>query len=126
MIKILRYASAVLFIIVLVAIVFLSFAGSKEMSKVKVPFNDKISHCFAYVCLSFIFGIFLKTFDKSTVFVFVFSFLVCLALGLAVELLQPYFGRSCEMLDFVADFLGTLLGVVASIRTYNCFFSIKK
>lgn len=126
MIKVLRYTSAVLFVIVLVAIIVLSFAGSKEMSKVKVPLNDKVAHCFAYICLSFIFSFFLKTFDKSTKFVFIFSFLFCLALGFSIELLQPHFGRSREMLDFVADFLGTLLGVVASIRTYNSFFSIKK
>ena len=47
---------------------------------------------------------------------FVVMFLIAVALGSCIELLQaalPSLGRSCEFLDVVADSIGGLLGILA-------------
>jgi VanZ family protein len=36
-------------------------------------------------------------------------------IGLAIELIQPRFGRSMEVLDLVADGIGSLLGIAIGI-----------
>ncbi len=38
-------------------------------------------------------------------------FAILIAYGIADELTQPYFGRSCDIFDLVADALGSLTGL---------------
>ena len=78
------------------------------------PFTDKILHLAAYVLLGLL--LFLATGKKGPAVVLA-SIGFCTAYGGLIEIVQPLFGRSRELADWIVDFagasVGTFLGVPA-------------
>lgn len=66
-----------------------------------ISFYDKIYHFLLYSLWSF--PVFIAN-PKSVKFFFIFMILY----GGLIEVIQPYFNRSCEIVDFIANTLGVL------------------
>jgi VanZ family protein len=77
------------------------------------PLSDKFYHLVAFAALIFPTA---ALYARSLVWILPLSALF----GVAIELIQPFFGRTAEVLDVVADILGlgvgTLLGL--SLRAW--------
>lgn len=112
--KVIKTIGAILSVICLALIVFLSVKSS-----VKIPTfikgADKGAHFLAYIALSFLF--FLAFCSPSrrhylgrNILPFIASAALAFLVGYAIELCQPYFGRSFELLDLAADGIGAALG----------------
>ena len=95
-----------------------SATPSADLPKVGIPFADKIFHMVEY----FVLGVLLiRAFDKtdfkvSLAKLAILAIIIALCYGGLDELYQrtrP--DRSCEMLDFLADSLGALAGIVIYI-----------
>ncbi len=82
-----------------------------------IPYFDKIVHLALYAILGISFFWNKQPYErlKMTLFVLLYASL----LGLSIEFIQPLVNRSCEMTDFVADLLGTVLGIVVSVIFLN-------
>ncbi len=78
--------------------------------------SDKIVHLFLFGVLSFLF---LKGFQRQSTFISLhhspklYSFFICAAYGIAIELLQEYVfsHRTGEVYDAIADAAGALIGI---------------
>ena len=68
--------------------------------------SDKLYHVIAFAALTFPMALLYPPRAKT---VLVYAIL----LGAAIEIIQPTVGRTASVLDFVADVLGALLGMVA-------------
>ncbi len=71
----------------------------------QAPGSDKFYHVFAFLVLAFPLGMAQPRWSPGL-------FLLFSAFGAAIELIQPYVGRSREMADLVADMAGILVGLV--------------
>lgn len=67
---------------------------------------DKLAHCVMYCGLALLFGL---RFNPG-----ILAALILATYGVADELTQPYFGRSAELLDWVADLTGIITGLLLS------------
>ena len=93
---------------VTVLIIFFSLEQGAHVPKIRwVPFADKGLHACAYGLLGVLIG-FWRGKGKKGLFLG-FCFVFCL--GLSMEMIQPYFGRSRELLDLVADLVGGSAGL---------------
>lgn len=81
-----------------------------------VGVNDKLEHTLAYFGLSFLLYLTLLFQKKSVMlkkYAMLFTLLIVLFYGVLDEVHQLLIpGRSCELLDFLADMLGGILGIV--------------
>ncbi len=91
-------------------------------------FSDKIFHALAYTAFSlflfFSLGLSGRTRRRGSFFAFLFV----LVLGGSIELIQPYFSRSKDFYDFLADTAGGAAGIVLSgqfIRIFHITFGKK-
>ena len=66
--------------------------------------TDKIFHLIAYLSLSFLVAL-RKPFTYILIFIYLISF------GISIELVQPYFHRSFEFLDILANTVGIIMGI---------------
>jgi len=74
--------------------------------------NDKLEHLGAYGLLSGAFFLSLwATFPRKHVATLLTP-LIVLAFGALDEITQPYFGRSCELNDWLADATGMAIAVI--------------
>ena len=80
-----------------------------------IPYFDKVVHLGLYTVLAFLWYHSYKL--KHSKLFFVLILIYCFILGGAIELIQPYVGRTKEMMDLVADLLGSVLGI-------GCFYLI--
>lgn len=89
-----------------------------------LPFGDKGAHALAYMALGFCMFCAVAARGKTWClgdFIVINRWRIgavatlLLVIGLAIELVQPRFGRSLEMLDLVADGIGSLLGIGVGI-----------
>jgi VanZ family protein len=89
-----------------------------------LPFGDKGAHALAYAALGFCMFCAVaargETWHPGAVIatnrwriVAIAGLLI--AIGLTIELVQPLFGRSMELLDLVADGIGGILGIAVGI-----------
>jgi VanZ family protein len=88
------------------------FTPGKELPKVDVPLVDKWVHIALFGGFSLLWYLGYPVPRFKNIFRL---FLVAVALGLAIELLQgllTFLGRSMELMDAVADSLGSALGLV--------------
>ena len=67
--------------------------------------NDKIFHLLSYLILSFP-----MSYKKPTSYRLIFIFFVCF--GGLIEIVQPIFSRSRELLDFISNTIGIILGMI--------------
>ncbi|MCF7953835.1 MAG: VanZ family protein [Spirochaetales bacterium] len=85
--------------------------------------SDKLAHGLAYVGLAFfsslVFNRFFTGRNHYVLFMLLSVLLYVLFIGVGVELLQPRFGRSLELLDAAADIAGGGLGMLI-------FFLVKR
>lgn len=136
---ILRAVGITLSVFVVFAILYFSFIPVEIYPKISwIPFADKGDHMLAYGCLGF--SLFLGTLQipgsgktrkegrkpHSTLHLTSWagpSIIITLSigtfLGLAVELLQPLFGRSREWLDLAADCMGLVVGLALALALLN-------
>lgn len=91
-----------------------------------VGVNDKLEHTLAYFGLSFLLYLTLLFQKKSVMlkkYAMLFTLLIVVFYGVLDEVHQLLIpGRSCELLDFLADMLGGILGIVLLkilIRVYK-------
>jgi len=89
-----------------------------------IPFGDKGAHALAYAALGFCMFCAVAARGESGYPRAVIGTnrwrigavaVLLVAIGLTIELVQPRFGRSMELLDFVADGVGGLLGIAAGL-----------
>ena len=81
-----------------------------------VGVNDKVEHMLAYFGLSFLMYLALL-FQKKSITIrknaLLFTLLFVFAYGILDEVHQLLIpGRSCELLDFMADILGGIIGII--------------
>lgn len=91
-----------------------------------VGVNDKLEHSLAYFGLSFLLYLtllFQKKSDFLKKYAAIFTILIILIYAVLDEVHQLLIpGRSCEMLDFLADMLGGIVGIIILkilIRVYK-------
>jgi VanZ family protein len=81
-----------------------------------VGVNDKVEHMLAYFGLSFLMYLALLFQKKSRLLksnALLFTLLFVFAYGILDEVHQLLIpGRSCELLDFMADMLGGIVGII--------------
>lgn len=88
-----------------VIIVFLTLAPVTAPSIIGSA-SDKLYHVIAFAALTFPMALLYPPRAKTV--------LICaIVLGGAIEIIQPMFGRTASLLDFVADLIGALLGTFA-------------
>ena len=88
------------------AICILSLTPLEELPD--VPGGDKLHHFIAYGALAF------PTAVIKSRYLIILT-LAYLALGGAIELIQPYVNRYGEWFDFIANAMGTMLGTSAGL-----------
>jgi VanZ family protein len=87
------------------------FTPGKDIPQVNVPFVDKWVHLLLFGGFAFLW---LCARPVRTAKWLISLFLISLALGCAIELLQGFLvslGRSMELMDVIADSAGGLLGI---------------
>ena len=81
-----------------------------------VGVSDKIEHLLAYLVLSILLYLTLLFQKKSALlknYAMLFTLLIVFAYGVLDEVHQLMIpGRSCELLDFLADVLGGIIGII--------------
>jgi len=79
-----------------------------------IPHFDKVSHLFAYALLVFLWSITLEI-KTSKVKAARISFYGAIFLGVLLEILQWQlnFGRHFEILDIIANIIGSIIGLIA-------------
>lgn len=96
--------------VVILVIIYLSLT-SRPVSPAGINNIDKIQHCAAYAVLAFFSCLSLKSWGVLKG-LFLLVILFCSLLGGGLEVLQSYSGRMMELNDFIADVVGSLLGVL--------------
>ena len=76
---------------------------------IQIPHFDKIVHWSLYAILSFL--MYLSKQEKQKIVFFIINILFAFVLGGSIELIQPYVGRSKELMDLIADMVGSICGI---------------
>ena len=88
---------------------------SDHLSQV-LQIGDKLKHFFAYLILGFLLSLalhFQQKWENLSTYAFISSFFICVVYGAFDELHQiDVPNRSAELLDWFADALGSILGVI--------------
>ncbi|MEX0704492.1 MAG: VanZ family protein [Planctomycetales bacterium] len=74
---------------------------------------DKLQHFLAYAGLATLLAAWLALYRGGTRRTFLWAFAIVAGFGLLDELTQIPFGRSCEFLDMLADWIGAAVGTAA-------------
>lgn len=80
--------------------------------------SDKGMHFVAYAGLSFILLIWSSTLRKVRFRHYLIIFAITACYGATDELLQPFVGRTCDLYDWIADCIGSVIGL--SIAALLC------
>lgn len=99
--------SSVLCVVLILIFSLTAFSGPQS-----IKISDKSGHYIAYVALGFtLFFAFVQDGSiSSNKKSYILSFVIGMSLGVLVEIIQPFAGRSREAADAVADVLGLLTG----------------
>lgn len=98
--------------LILFGITVLSFLplSGVESKAFLIPLFDKIAHLLSYTALGgamyFAVAKESRNFKKGVVII-----ILGVLIGFLIEIIQPYFDRSFEILDIVSDFAGLVVGV---------------
>lgn len=124
--KIVTFAGIIMSVVVAILILFFSLTTHSGAPSLGI--SDKSGHFLAYGAFGFsLFFAFVRLPSESSkrdsggmhfrtgyTRGFVFSYITGMCLGILVEIIQPYFGRSREFADGVADFFGLVIGTAAA------------
>ena len=75
--------------------------------------NDKVMHFMAYGLLTGLFFLSLWTLGVRPRLSVLLTLLIVLVYGVIDERTQPYFGRTCDLIDWLADAAGTTVSLLA-------------
>lgn len=100
--------------IIVVVVIVLSLMPNVNVPE-QIPFRDKGAHFLAYVAVAFSFYFCFFRIDGKNFRGVLLAFLLSTVLGVAIEFLQPFFGRAREFADFLVDAGGSALGVLISV-----------
>jgi len=87
-----------------------------------IPHLDKYVHISMYLIMGFLFKLanFRDTEGQTQNTVIIL--LVCTILGLVIEILQPYVGRTCDYYDVISNSIGLVFGIIMySVFKSNMF-----
>ena len=103
--------------LVLAAYWLLLFVGSHTPEAAPPPIGisiDKLVHLVAFTGLAWLMAaVAHHRENRFTIRAATMIFVIAILYGAMDELTQPYVGRSCDLLDWVADALGAVLGITA-------------
>ena len=99
-----KFKGIYLTLILALLILYLSLKPLSEVDT-KLLVSDKVLHLFAY-CLMVLPVSLERIFSRFSVFY------VALAYGGSVELIQPFWGREADIMDFFANAGGIILGIL--------------
>jgi VanZ family protein len=111
-----RYRAAAT--IVLVCYWLIMFAGTHwpHVNLESYPSNfDKVLHFTGYAGFGFLIAVWVSARRKFGLREFAAAFGVIFAYAILDEVTQPYFGRDCEFLDMMADWIGGLSGMAVFV-----------
>ena len=80
---------------------------------------DKVAHACAYAILAWLGAMVLRILHWPTLAICVTVFLVCTTYGAVDEWLQQYADRHANPWDWIADVVGTVLGLAIFLLTHN-------
>jgi len=89
---------------------------------VDIAYLDKIEHCLAFLVVGALGTSFFSRSGARRLGAAAASIAVGMALGIAIEIVQPYVGRSRELVDGLADLVGLLVGsaiLLAATRAWR-------
>lgn len=119
---------------VIVAIVILYFSLSSHGGVPGLEISDKSGHFLAYTAFSFSLFFAFSSLPEGETGVkvlsrngrsYLLSLVIGMALGIFVEIVQPYVGRSRELADALADLLGILLGLLVASLALLLLLAVK-
>lgn len=88
---------------------------TNDIPEIKIPYIDKIAHFSFYLGLNFLLLTTLFVLGKDRCQNIMSVTLIAILYGAVIELIQPITGRSCEVLDIVANSMGAISGVLLFI-----------
>lgn len=117
-----------LWLLLTAGIVMVSLTPSPVIPESIILSSDKVSHFLAYMVLAgwtfLASGTFIPKGEKKDLKRWIFAVLYGTVLGGAMELLQPYFGRTMSFMDFVADIAGSIVGATLGILVLRTYLSL--
>ena len=104
-------------LLVAAAILYLSLATGRGLAKLPpIPLfenADKLMHFMMYMCLSCVITFNQRMSGKALLLTAFTAIAISVAYGGVIELVQPFFPpRTCDLLDFIADSAGAIVGFV--------------
>lgn len=78
--------------------------------------QDKVNHTIAFTILSFLIYNYLSILKYSRKKNIIITFIVIAIYAAFDELHQPYFGRICDIWDFVFDLIGGIIGIILYLK----------
>lgn len=97
-------SKAALALTFLVAVIVAALTLAPISVPAPVENSDKIYHILAFAALAFPISLFRPDW-------LLFAILVFAVFGGAIEIIQPYVGRECNLSDWIADLVGIAIGV---------------
>ncbi|RKZ33935.1 VanZ family protein [bacterium] len=95
--------------------IFILSASPRLGGGIEFPFFDKILHFIAFMILAFLLIRAIKENSSTNKYIF-YTIIISALYGISLEVVQYYIpGRECNFWDWIADFVGTLVGIFISI-----------
>ena len=111
-----RIVEFLLWLLLFAAIVILSLIPSEQAGQAVMLFGgDKIAHALAYTALGLFTYLLVTPELKRRSYRIALAVGFCVIAGIIIELIQPYFGRECEILDMAVNASATVLGVLLAL-----------
>ncbi len=92
------------------AVAALSLIPNPPEVRLRIALLDKIEHALAYMALGFLGTLFFERLGASIRRAALIALAAGLVFGVAIEFIQPFVGRSCELADGIVDLAGLLVG----------------
>lgn len=122
---------AILWAIIIAILSLIAGNNVNKITALDFRFADKLAHFIMYFIFSFLLmhGYFLRLNMKSNAFklnIYLYALLISVIFGGCMEFLQIIINtnRAAELLDFVANTLGSLLALFSFNKIHNMFKSI--
>jgi VanZ family protein len=109
-----KYIKLIVWLIIIFYISLIPSEKIPDYQVLSIPYFDKMVHFGIYFVLSVLFASLLVQLKYNKIQTYIIVILPCAIIGGGIEILQNIlpFHRSGSHLDFLADFLGTITGLV--------------